>query len=128
MKAILCHLMSLYFSDEYIVRSSGNDIDVHSSKDGELILAIRDGRDLSEEMGARDRFSLSPIPKSCRLYKEVGGKIVKDDLFAERKEARKQFLDAHGVAQSMESLKKLGFGFDDKGECVKVPQAQAAQA
>lgn len=126
MKSVLCHIMSLYFATQYIVRPSGQDIDVHDSTTGELILALRDGRDLSEELGARDRFSLSPIPKLTRLYKEVGGKIVKDDKFEERKEARKQFLNKFGVVRSIEDLKNSGFSFDDKGELLKAPEVQTA--
>lgn len=126
MKSVLCHIMSLYFSALYLVKGSENDIDVHHTQTGEHILAIRDGRDCSEAYGCRDRFSLSPIPKSTRMYKEVGGKIVKDEKFEQRLSERKEFLDEQEVVRSIESLKKLGFDFDEKGICVARPAQQAA--
>lgn len=121
MKSVLARLKSVYLGAQISV--SGNDIDVYA--DGEHLLAVRDGRDQSKALGCSDEFSLEPIPKACRLFEEVDGKIVKVKKFAERLAARKEFLDERGIVQSIVALKAKGYSFDDAGECTGRPKREA---
>lgn len=120
MQSVLARMKSVYMG--FIINVKDNDMDIYSS-DCEHMMAIRDGVDQSEALGCVDRFSLEPIPKSCRLYKEVGGKIVKDELFEQRLQERKEFLDKRGVVRSIVDLKASGFDFDKDGVCIKRPVA-----
>ncbi len=109
------------------IRYNEKEIDVYN-KDGSLAVAIREGVDRSEELGASHRLTLDPIPKDCRLYREDHGRPEKVPAYAERLQAGKEFRDAEGVALSIGALKKKGYLFDESGECIKRPAPPAPKA
>lgn len=111
MKSILVHLMSAFAFMH--VKSNGNDIDVYGPEGH--VLAVRDGRCQSKELGCSREFTLDPIPRDARLFKEVDGKIVRDEKYEERLQLRKKYLDADGVCKSIAVLKREGRIFDEKG-------------
>jgi hypothetical protein len=77
--------------------------------------------DRSEEFGLSHKFCKSPIPKESRLYKQVGGKLVKDEKHDDRAKSRAEFCDSSGVVLSCEKLAEAGFKFDDKQVCLEKP-------
>lgn len=112
-KSQLCHLKSKYHGFLVIPQASGVDV---FRKNGEHMLCVRDGVDLSPELGCSHRFDLSPIPKVTRLFKVVGEKIVQDELHAERLELRKNFVSYDGHVPSCYELAAVAAGLDARSE------------
>lgn len=63
--------------------------------------------DVGEANGLPHRHDLSPIPKQSRLYKEINGKISKDDQYADRVKMVESYMD-DGRVLSCEELQKSG--------------------
>lgn len=109
-KAVLCHLKSKY-KGFIIIPHADSGVDVFR-KDGEHMLCVRNGVDLSEQVGASHRLCLEPIAKEARLFKtklnEKGVEvIVKDELHNQRLESRKAHVCPVGghVLSEIESKK-----------------------
>ena len=108
-KSELVHIKSKYFGFLIVPQHNGYDV---FRKNGEHMLCVRDGVDLSEGLGCPHRRDLAPIPKVARLYKVVGEKIVQDELYAQRLEQRKKFVSEDGHVPSCEELAAKAAGLD----------------
>lgn len=100
MKSLLVHLKNKY--PECLVQASGSSISV-IGEGNELLCELRKGahgayEDVQHEVGARDAFDLSPIPKESRLWKlDKEGNVRRDELHDERKEKVKEILKGDKV-------------------------------
>lgn len=124
-KNIVVHVKNKYPQAQ--VRADDQGLDAYS-QDGEHILAIRKNGanqfvDQSAELGCRDRFDLSPLPKESRVFKVVDGKIGFAEEADARKESRKRYMKGDKVL-SCEELKKEGWDFDERQREIKAPKAQ----
>lgn len=124
-KSWYVHYMNKYPKAQ--IKASDDSLDVFT-KNGEHLLAVRrDGAGgwhcKSEELGARDRHDLSPIPKEARLYKVVDGKIVKDDKYDERAKLAHKFACPvlKDKVLSCDELKKLGWAFAENQAFMSEP-------
>lgn len=118
--AVICHVKSKYVG--FLVLPQANGYDVFR-KNGEHMVCVRDGQDLSEQLGCAHRHCLSPIPKDARLFKVKDGKIVQDELFEQRLEARKKYVSEDGHVPSCEEIAAVKAGLDFRSPDKKV-QAQ----
>ena len=107
MKGVLVHLMNKYFGCD--VSFSGENLSVR--KNGELLVCLMKNAhgvfEDRQDLGARDAYCLSPIPKNCRahkLYKD--DKIGKSEEYAERSKQAKQYVDKFGFVPCEEQLEK----------------------
>lgn len=105
------HLLVHYANKYGLENVECDDSKLRAYKNGKLaVLVAKDGagniKDMSEELGLEDRHDLSPIPKDGRLYKwSKDGKVIKDELFDERKAKREKLLK-DGRLPSIEELEK----------------------
>lgn len=109
MKSLQVHYMNKYPGGS--VEASDDKLDVYDV-DGVRRLALRKNGggalvDVSEEQGLPDRHDLSPLPKQARLFKVIGEKIVKDELYSERLQKFEKYCDGSRV-MSCEELQKAG--------------------
>jgi hypothetical protein len=118
----LVRIMSVFYGC-LVIPHTENDIDVFG-RNGEYMLRVRHGVCESEKFGCTHRLTLDPIPRATRLFKEVKGKLVKDDQFNERLKLRKEFLDSNGIVKAMSEM-PLGYIFDAKGDVAQRPAKPA---
>lgn len=118
MKSWYLHYKNKYPGGQ--VKMSDSGLDVYSASGEHVICMQKDGaggfKDVSAELGLRDRHDLSPIPKDSRVHKLVDGKVGLDEKAEERKKLASEFLcpEKKDVILSCEELKKHGFEFDEK--------------
>lgn len=128
MKSLVVHYMNKFPGGH--VRATDDALDVYNAQNEHCVALRKNGAgqwaDQSEAFGCKHCHCLSPIPKESRLWKEVGGKIVKDEDHETRKAGLAQFID-EGRIPSCEELKKKGFRFDEKHRVESRP-AQGPQA
>ena len=99
------------------VQASDSAIDVYDSH-GDHVVALRKNgagqwSDQSEEFGCKDKHCLAPIPKDARLYKEIDGKLAKDEKYEERMKAKDEYLcDEDRKVLSCKELEAKGLSFD----------------
>ena len=115
MQSYRVHYMNKYPGGRVV--SSASAMDVYD-KDGVHVVSLeRDASglvDRSKQNGARDCHDLSPIPKDSRVHKVVDGSIVEDDLAADRKQLRSQFMEGSKVLSCADLQKAKKFIFDEK--------------
>lgn len=93
MKSYVAHMKNKYALDGH-VQCSGSSI-VAVGKDGEVLCAVQKGAHgafecAKDSMGARDEFSLDPLPEHERLYcLGKDGKVCKHEKYDERLKAYK---------------------------------------
>lgn len=127
MNSLVVHYKNKYPGAE--VRSSESGLDVYM--DGKHMVALRKngaGQFVcrSEELGCEHKHSLAPIPKDARLYKEIDGKISKDEKFEERKAGSAHFKGEFGYVPSCKNLKeKFGYKIDANHEVIEAPSKEA---
>lgn len=107
MKGIIVHLMNKYFGCD--VSFSGERIVVKNK--GELLVCLmKDAHGQftdRKDMGARDHYCLSPIPKDCRAYKLYkDDQIGKSEEYDARSKVAKQYVDKFGFVPCEEQLEK----------------------
>lgn len=92
------------------IHASESGITVY--QDGELLVQLRKSahgalEDVSEQMGARDKFCLAPIPREARHYKLCkSGKIICDEHSKQegRQAVGKRLASKHGRVPSVVEL------------------------
>lgn len=126
MKSFAVHYKNKYPNGQ--VQFSETHLDAYDSK-GVLRVSLRVGGggvilDKGEELGAKDKHDLSPIPKNTRAVKLTKeGHFAADELHDERKEV--QALIAHeGKIESIAELKKQGFDFDGQDNVIIKAKAE----
>lgn len=123
MKSLVVHYKNKYPGGR--VSLSDSALDVYNV-DGDLCVSLRKNGagqwvDQSEEMGARDKHCLSPIPKEARVFKlHADGKIGRDEKHEERTKLA-QKLVAEGRILSCEEYKERGYSIDKDHSILKGP-------
>lgn len=107
-----------------VIPQGENGADVFEPLEGTHLCAVRDGHD-APQFGARDEFSLEPIPKNARvqkLLKDKSGRayIGFDDKAAERLEKRKELIRDCKIPSQAE--------LDAEAEAIAQENAKAAAA
>jgi hypothetical protein len=128
MKSLIVHLKNKYPGAQ--IQSTETSIDVFQN--GEHVVALRKNGgsgalvDASKDVGARDEFSLAPIPKNTRVWKlNKDNSIGLDEKAEERKEISKMVAQ-DGKILSIDEYKKAGAEVDASGNLVlAVPKEQA---
>lgn len=114
MKSYAVHYKNKYPAAKVAFTETSLDV---TSADGELLVALRIGGggallDKGEELGARDRHDLAPIPKNARVHKLFAcGKIGKDE-HAEAREKCSKAMAVDGKVWSIEEYKAKKIKFD----------------
>lgn len=115
MNKSLIVLLKNKFPNHLVVPQGANGADVFG-QGAEHVLCIRDGLDLSAEMGCTHLHCAAPIPKDARVHKllSVDGKDVigLDDKAAERLESRKKYINDDGHIPSCFDLAAAELGHD----------------
>nr|BFD59648.1 hypothetical protein CKG001_17550 [Bdellovibrio sp. CKG001] len=103
------------------------------AQDGSLLVALKRGGggalvDVGEQLGAKDKHDMSPLPKNARVHKlTVDGKIALDEEHADRKPVAVALADLFGgKVPCIPSLKKKGYEFD--GDSLLPSEKTAAAA
>lgn len=122
MHSYLAHLKNSYPGSRVECREDSMDV---WGADGEHLVAIRKNgagqwTDVGAQIGARDSFSLAPIPKAARVWKHYSkqgddGRVALSEEAASRKESVKAFVK-DGRVQSIAELQAAGVQFDSFGE------------
>lgn len=116
MKSLKIHYMNKYPGGK--IESSEERLDVYDHEGRHCVSLRKNGGgawdDVSEANGLPHRHDLSPIPKQSRLYKEIEGKISKDDQYNDRVKKVSEYME-DGRVLSCEQLQKSGkMKFDSK--------------
>lgn len=129
MKSLVVHYKNKYPGGR--VSLSDSALDVYSA-DGDLCVSLRKNGagqwvDQSDEMGARDKHCLSPIPKQSRVFKlHADGKIGRDEKHEERSKFAGK-LEREGRILSCEEYIAEGFVIDKEHSIVSGPAKGAAE-
>lgn len=107
MKSIIVHLKNKYPDSE--VSFSGERIAV--KKDGELIVCLMKGAhgtfECAKDLGARDAFCLSPIPRDCCGWKlSKDNKIEKHSDYSSRSEKGKKYCKSNSCVPCEHDIKE----------------------
>lgn len=130
MKSLAVHYKNKYPNGK--IFESETSLDVYNASGDHCVSMEKNGAgqwvDRSEAKGCLHKHDLAPIPKDARLYKVVGGSVVKDEKYAERSKKYSEFLDVSSdKIMSCEELETEGFEFDEKQVAKKRPETKAAQ-
>lgn len=109
MKSLLVHLKNKY--PHCYVGATGSCIEVIDENDDLIVSLAKDAHgsyvDRQHEVGARDAFCLSPIPKETRAFKlDSKGIVKKDELYDERRPLALAFAREFGKVPSCSELVK----------------------
>jgi hypothetical protein len=106
MKSYVVHLKNKYPGAQ--VHSSESAIDVYHQ--GEHVVSVRKDANghwncAKDDVGARDKFDLAPIPKDARAFKlYANGKVGPSEEFKEREEKQLEYLAVYGKVPSNAEL------------------------
>lgn len=108
----------VHYANKYpggVVEMSEDRLDAYDQSGRHCLALRKDGGgawvDSSKAYGLPHKHDLSPIPKDSRLLKSVGGAIVPDEKYEERRKLVEQFVD-DGRVLSCEELSAKGMRFD----------------
>lgn len=130
MLSIVVHYKNKY--PKARVEHNEDQLNVYA-QDGTLLVALKRGGggalvDVGEQLGAKDKHDMSPLPKNARVHKlTVDGKIALDELHAERRPEARAIADQFGgKVPCIPSLKKKGYEFDGDSLVMSQPQSNAS--